>query len=252
MKKGGYRTGLFSSNGYVSSKWGFDRGWDETRNFIRESLPNGADYLWKTTKAWLDLPANKGKPTFLYLATVEPHVIYNPKKEFLAKYWDKPYRGPIKPAISGLQLGQIKMGKLKPDATDKAYLEALYDAEVTQSDSLFGAFIADLKARKIYDTSAVIMVSDHGDEFFEHGDVGHAQGVYQELVHIPLIIRAPGVFPAGAGDRGRRRGDGRVPHRAGSGRAADPRGHPGQLAAAGGLRRGRAKPAGGDEPEPGA
>jgi choline-sulfatase len=196
MKKGGYRTGLFSSNGYVSNKWGFDRGWDMTRNFIRESLPNGADYLWKTTKAWLDLPANKGKPTFLYLATVEPHVIYNPKKEFLAKYWDKPYRGPIKPAISGLQLGQIKMGKLKPDATDKAYLEALYDAEVTQSDSLFGAFIADLKARKIYDTSAVIMVSDHGDEFFEHGDVGHAQGVYQELVHIPLIIRAPGVFPA--------------------------------------------------------
>jgi choline-sulfatase len=197
MKKGGYRTGLFSSNGYVSNKWGFDRGWDMTRNFIRESLPNGADYLWKTTKAWLDLPANKGKPTFLYLATVEPHVIYNPKKEFLAKYWDKPYNGPIKPAKSGLQLGQIKMGKLKPTATDKAYLEALYDAEVTQSDALFGAFIADLKARNIYDTSAVIMVSDHGDEFFEHGDVGHAQGVYQELVHIPLIIRAPGIFPAG-------------------------------------------------------
>ena len=111
MKKGGYRTGLFSSNGYVSTKWGFDRGWDQTRNFIRESLPNGADYLWKTTKAWLDLPANKGKPTFLYLATVEPHVIYNPKKEFLAKYWDKPYKGPIKPAISGLQLGQIKIGQ---------------------------------------------------------------------------------------------------------------------------------------------
>ena len=36
------------------------------------------------------------------------------------------------------------------------------------------------------------MISDHGDEFWEHGDVGHAQGVYQELVHIPLIIRAPG------------------------------------------------------------
>ena len=40
-------------------------------------------------------------------------------------------------------------------------------------------------------------MSDHGDEFLEHGDVGHAQGVYQELVHIPLIIRAPGLFPAG-------------------------------------------------------
>jgi choline-sulfatase len=197
MKKGGYRTAIFSSNGYVSAKWGFDRGWDETRNFIRENLPNGADYLWKTTKTWMDLPAQKGKPLFLYLATIEPHVVYNPKKEFLAKYWSKPYKGPIKPQISGVQLGWIKSGKLKIDANDKAYLEALYDGEVSQADSLFAAFIADLKARRIYDTSAIIIVSDHGDEFWEHGDVGHAQGVYQELVHIPLIIRAPGLFPTG-------------------------------------------------------
>jgi choline-sulfatase len=197
MKKGGYRTGLFSSNGYVSNKWGFDRGWDETRNFIRESLPNGADYLWKTTQKWMDAPPNKGKPLFLYLATVEPHVIYNPKKEFLARYWSKPYKGPIKPNISGVQLGHIKSGKLKIDANDKAYLEALHDGEITQADALFGAFVADLKTRGIYDSSAVIVVSDHGDEFWEHGDVGHAQGVYQELTHIPLIMRMPGLFPKG-------------------------------------------------------
>jgi choline-sulfatase len=197
LKGGGYRTALFSSNGYVSGKWGFDRGWDEIRNFIRESLPNGADYLWKTAAKWMDAPANDGKPQFLYLATIEPHVIYNPKKEFLARYWQKPYRGPIRPNISGVQLGHIKSGKLKINATDKAYLEALHDAEITQSDSLFGAFIADLKQRGIYDTSVVVVVSDHGDEFWEHGDVGHAQGVYQELVHIPLIVRAPGLLPLG-------------------------------------------------------
>ena len=197
LKKGGYRTGLFSSNGYVSAKWGFDRGWDETRNFIREGLPSGADYLWKTTKAWLDEPAQKGKQQFLYLATIEPHVAYNPKKEFLARYWNKPYKGPIKPEISGVQSDRIKAGKLKVNDNDKAYLEALYDGEITQSDSLFAGFIADLKARGIYDTTAVIVTSDHGDEFWEHGDVGHHQGVYQELVHVPLIIRAPGLFPRG-------------------------------------------------------
>jgi choline-sulfatase len=197
MKKGGYRTGLFSSNGYVSGKWGFDRGWDESRNFIREDLPNGAEYLWRTARTWIDAPGNKTKPKFLYLATVEPHVIYNPKKEFLARYWKKPYNGPIKPNQSGIQLGHIKSGKLKIDANDRAYLEALHDAEITQSDAAFGGFIRDLKARKIYDSSVVVVISDHGDEFWEHGDVGHAQGVYQELVHIPLIIRAPGVLPAG-------------------------------------------------------
>jgi arylsulfatase A-like enzyme len=197
MKKAGYRTGMFSSNGYVSSKWGFDRGWDINRNFIRESLPNGADYLWKTGKAWI-LPGLKaGKRDFVYLATVEPHVIYNPPKAFLVKYWDKPYVGPIKPALTGVQLGSIKAGKLKVNDVDKAYLEALHDAEITESDASFKTFIEDLKAAGVYDKSVVIVVSDHGDQFYEHGSVGHGDTVYQELTHVPLIIRAPGLFPAG-------------------------------------------------------
>jgi choline-sulfatase len=195
MKRGGFKTGMFSSNGYVSSKWGFDRGWDINRNFIRESLPNGADYLWKQAKTWIQ--ANSKKPEFVYLATVEPHVIYNPKKEFHKLYWTKPYKGPIKPALTGIQLGSIKTGKLKVNDTDKAYLESLHNAEITQSDEAFRVFIADLKAAGLYDTSAVVVISDHGDEFWDHGDVGHAQSVHQELVHVPLMIRAPGVFPAG-------------------------------------------------------
>ncbi|HVR04232.1 MAG TPA: sulfatase [Polyangia bacterium] len=198
LKKAGYRTGMFSSNGYVSAKWGFDRGWDINRNFIRESLPNGAVYLWKTAKAWI-LPGLKaGKRDFVYLATVEPHVIYNPPKAFLVKYWDKPYVGPIKPALTGAQLGSIKAGKLKVNDNDKAYLEALHDAEITQSDDAFKTFIDDLKAAGVYDKSAVIVVSDHGDQFYEHGSVGHGDTVYQELTHVPLIIRAPGLLPRGS------------------------------------------------------
>ena len=53
LKKKGFKTAIFSSNGYVSGKWGFERGWDANRNFIRESLPNGAEYLWKTAKPWI-------------------------------------------------------------------------------------------------------------------------------------------------------------------------------------------------------
>lgn len=195
MKKGGFRTAIFSSNGYVSPKWGFGRGWDEDRNFIRESLPNSADYLWGVAKKWI-VP-NKAKPQFVYLAVVEPHVIYNPKKEFLKLYWDKPYNGPIKPVLTGIQLGKIKQGSLKVNDTDKAYLEALHNAEITQSDTAFGVFVQDLKDAGLYDTSAIIVISDHGDEFWDHGDCGHAQGPHQELVHVPFIVRAPGLLPAG-------------------------------------------------------
>jgi hypothetical protein len=195
LKEAGYKTAIFSSNGYVSSKWGFDRGWDAYRNFIRENLPNGADYLWKTGKTWV--LQNKKKPEFVYLATVDPHVAYTPRAEFLKKYWNKPYKGPLKPALTGVQLGLIGAGKLKIDDNDKAYLEALHDAEITQSDASFATFIADLKAADLYDRSAVIVVSDHGDEFGEHGRFGHGQSVYQELTHVPLIIRAPGRLPQG-------------------------------------------------------
>jgi membrane-anchored protein YejM (alkaline phosphatase superfamily) len=186
---------LFSSNGYVSSKWGFGRGFDENRNFIRENLPNGADNLWATAKKWI-LPL-KDKPHFVYLAVIEPHVIYNPKKEFLKLYWDKPYGGPIKPVMTGIQLGKIKQGTLKVNDTDKAYLEALHNAEITQSDTAFGVFLADLKAAGLYDKSAVIVISDHGDEFWDHGDVGHAQAPHQELVHVPFMVHAPGLLPPG-------------------------------------------------------
>ena len=195
FKKANFRTGLFSSNGYISSKWGFGRGFDENRNFVRENLPNGADNLWATAKKWI-MPG-KAKPQFVYLAVIEPHVIYNPKKEFLKKYWDKPYNGPIKPVLTGIQLGKIKQGTLKVNDTDKAYLEALHNAEITQSDTVFGEFLADLKAAGLYDKSVVIVISDHGDEFWDHGDVGHAQGPHQELVHVPFMIHAPGLLPAG-------------------------------------------------------
>jgi choline-sulfatase len=195
LKKKGFKTAIFSSNGYVSSKWGFDRGWDEYRNFIRENLPNGADYLWKQAKTWV--LANKKKPEFAYLATVDPHVAYTPRAEFLKKYWTKPYNGPLKPAKTGVQLGAIGAGKLKINDNDKAYLEALHDAEITQSDNSFATFLADLKAADLLDRSVVVVVSDHGDEFGEHGRFGHGQSVYQELTHVPLIIRAPGHMPIG-------------------------------------------------------
>ena len=195
LKRAGFRTGLFSSNGYVSSKWGFGRGFDENRNFVRENLPNGADNLWATAKKWI-LPG-KAKPQFVYLAVIEPHVIYNPKKEFLKQYWDKPYNGPIKPVLTGIQLGKIKQGTLKVNDTDKAYLEALHNAEITQSDTAFGVFLADLKAAGLYETSAIIVISDHGDEFWDHGDCGHAQAPHQELVHVPFMIHAPGLLAAG-------------------------------------------------------
>ena len=126
----------------------------------------------------------------MYLATIEPHVAYAPRREFLAKYWDRPYRGPIKPPLSGVQLEKVKAGKMKIGETDKAYLEALHDGEISQSDAAFATFLADVKAMGIYDKAAIVVVSDHGDQFYEHGSLGHGDTVYQELVQALLTLHA--------------------------------------------------------------
>ena len=252
MKKGGYRTALFSSNGYVSGKWGFDRGWDEIRNFIRESLPNGADYLWKTARPWMDAPANQGKPQFLYLATVEPHVIYNPKKEFLARYWKKPYKGPIKPATSAAcSSATSSRASSRSTTPTRPTSRRCTTPRSPRATSLFGAFIADLKAAE--------PLRHLGD----HRGLRSRRRVLGARRRRPRPGRVPGAgaHPAhhpGARASSRRAGWWRPTSRrwtcsrpCSTWRAAHPRGHPGQLAAAAGPGRDRPQPAGGAEPEPG-
>ncbi len=195
FEKAGFATAIFSSNGYVSDKWGFKKGWDGYRNFIREDKPNSADQVWKAAKPWLEEQVKLGKRTFMYLATVDPHVAYNPPERFLKEYWPKPYKGPIKPVQTSQQLYSIKINKLKLSAEDKKYLEALYNAEVTQNDATFVQVVADLKQMGLYDKTAIVLISDHGDEFFDHGSVGHGHSLYQELVDVPLLVRYPPLFP---------------------------------------------------------
>lgn len=197
FQKAGFATAIFSSNGYVSDKWGFKRGWDAYRNFIREEKPNGATEIWKAAKPWLAEQAAAKRRTFMYLATVEPHVGYNPPERYLKPYWPKPYRGPIRAARTSEQLYQIKIGRLKPSDEDKRYLEALYEAEVTQNDEAFAQVVADLKQMGLYEQTAIVIVSDHGDEFYDHGSVGHGHSLYQELVDVPFVVRYPTRFPPG-------------------------------------------------------
>jgi arylsulfatase A-like enzyme len=193
----GFATALFSANGYISDKWGFRRGWDAYRNFIREDLPNSATEVWKAARPWLETQVKLGRRTFMYLATVDPHVAYNPPADFLRRFWPKPYLGPVKPPQTGEQLAAIKLGRLKLGPVDKQYLEALYDAEVAQNDAALAKVIEDLGTLGLLERTAIVLVSDHGDEFFDHGSVGHGHSVYQELVDVPLILRYPPRVPAG-------------------------------------------------------
>jgi len=190
--KGGWTTGMFSSNGYVSDKWGFNRGLDEYRNFIREKKANAAKYLWGTAKRYLKKVL--AKKVFLYLATIDPHVTYDPPTSMLKMYFPGDYHGPVPRRVTGFFLGKIIKGQVKLDSpTDRKYLKSLYLGEVTYNDLWFGNFRKDLQTMGIADQSVVVLVADHGDQFFEHGAVGHGDHLYEEEIAIPLMIWWPGL-----------------------------------------------------------
>lgn len=73
-----------------------------------------------------------------------------------------------------------------------AELPPLYDAEVAFNDHSFGAFVEGLRERGLYDKSLIVFVSDHGEEFNEHGDFGHANNLFNETLNVPLIVKWPG------------------------------------------------------------
>ncbi|MCP3927748.1 MAG: sulfatase [Bacteroidetes bacterium] len=72
------------------------------------------------------------------------------------------------------------------------YIRALYDAGIFEFDvKVIGPLIAKLKKLKIYDETMIIICSDHGEEFGEHGFLGHGYNLYKESTHVPLIIKLP-------------------------------------------------------------
>jgi arylsulfatase A-like enzyme len=192
LKGHDFFTGSFIANGYVSDRFGFGQGWDSYRNYIREGRRTGAEYVAADAIAWLDhRPADK--PFFLYVHTIDPHVPYRPPDEFLRLYGDPAYRGPVNFRRDALMLEHIKSGKVRLAERDREHLSALYDGEISYHDVHFAAILGALERRGFADDTLVIVTSDHGEEFWDHGSVGHGHSVYDELLHVPLFVRHPGI-----------------------------------------------------------
>src|SRR6185436_13109528 len=97
---------------------------------------------------------------------------------------------------------QLEQTKRNPPALtfnqrDRDHLEALHDGEVSYHDQEFGKFVERLKQLGVYDQVLFVVTADHGEEFNDHGSFGHGHTVYQELLHVPFMLRRPGVVPAG-------------------------------------------------------
>jgi arylsulfatase A-like enzyme len=196
MKDAGYRTGFFSANplhAYDSvgtgEAWspGFDQGFDEYfvgSRFYPDRLRAAA--LDERAMKWIG-QADRGKPFLACIWYIDVHTPYEPPPEFRERFPD-PYDGEIDGNKEMRELWET--GKPISDEA-RHHLINLYDGEIAYTDSSIGDMFDTLTDKGALANTVVMVTADHGEAFHEHGQWVHGFGLYEELIHIPLLIIPP-------------------------------------------------------------
>lgn len=192
LKQGGVTTAAFHSNAYLSEFAGWNRGWDHFYDSMQEQVTDLVPYIRgnainKKVDNWLEAQDGKvaDKPLFLWVHYMDIHEPYVPDDKYIAK---------IDPELKMSKKDMFAMFKqviLPRDASDPekiTTLRKLYQAHMIEVDQYIREFSAILQSHGILDDCSVIITSDHGDEFGEHGGLSHDGKMYCELIDVPLII----------------------------------------------------------------
>jgi arylsulfatase A-like enzyme len=147
-------------------------------------------------------------PWLLFAHYFDAHEDYVPPPPFETRF-DPDYTGPVTGKhVLGNPLLRTRApgngGRLVRRASDRdlEHVIALYEGEVAWVDDHLGKVLRELDARGVADRTLVIVVSDHGEEFFEHGGLGHRHTLFEESLRVPMLLRLPGVLPSGRTVRG--------------------------------------------------
>ncbi len=206
LQKAGYRTAAWTGGGQVSRRAGFARGFDR----FTESLGNISPKNLKGVSRWFRRHADM--PCFLFVHTYQIHDPYTPPAPYNTMF-DDGYNGWVmgdrnelrKRAGNGdfSSLHDVFWRKTGPrlDPTifnrqDVDRLVSLYDGGIRYTDDLLSGFFEDLQSSGLLDDTLVVIMADHGEEFSEHGGFLHEM-LYQETLHVPLILFHPARLPVG-------------------------------------------------------
>jgi arylsulfatase A-like enzyme len=192
FRDAGYATAAFVANPYLGPQSGFAQGFDTFEFFgggeggraprtISWDATSGLEISRRATE-WIENHEKEGGgPFFLYLHYMDVHQPYRPPRAYLRRF---PAPGP----------GRLLGGNGKPHQLAPGDLEfnrARYAAAVAYVDDLIGGVVGSLDADGLREDTIVAVTSDHGEEFMEHGGIGHGTTVYGELVRVPLVIVYP-------------------------------------------------------------
>ncbi len=189
LKKNGYVTGGFNGDAGVSGRFGFKKGFDD---YIDGPKFGGMDNSIPKALEWVK--KNKNKKFFIFLHGYDCHGQYDPLDGYTKRFLDFNYTGPFKGGKEeqgNLREEGLEKGFIKLTEEDVKFWRALYDEKISDVDRRFGEFIKEFSEIGLLKNTIVILVSDHGTEFYEHKRFDHGFSLYDELVHVPLIIWVP-------------------------------------------------------------
>lgn len=145
------------------------------------------------------------RPWFVFAHYFDPHYDYVPPAPHDGRF-DPEYGGAVdgrdflsNPAVSVTdpQPNRPKHRRRTISDRDLEHVLALYEGELEWTDRQVGRILDDLRAHGELDDTVVVVLSDHGDEFFEHGNIGHRRTLFEEVLRVPLVLRYPAGLPAG-------------------------------------------------------
>ena len=169
LSRSGFRTAAFVSSIVLGSESGLDRGFEtfsddfgrgSERELFLDSVQRRGDETTEEAIDWLRL-RGEGR-FFLWLHLYDPHDPYEPPEPYASRYEGRPY-----------------------------------DGEVAFSDELVGRLDRTLGELGLSETTLLLVTSDHGEAFEEHGETGHGYFIYDATLRVPLILRGPGIVPGG-------------------------------------------------------
>lgn len=194
LRDAGYATGGFAAHVYVSRLFGFDRGFDNYDDFglsqpgyrLEADLEPDAARVTDAALAWI--AAQDRRPVFLFVHYFDPHWPYAAPGEDRDAF-PSDYRGPLQADYDSLSKFQDPGVSMPEDY--RAFLVNRYDGEIRYTDRQIGRLLDGLRDTGRQDRVWIILTADHGEEFRDHGSIGHGRQLYEEVVRVPLLIVPP-------------------------------------------------------------
>lgn len=201
LQKQGFTTAAVD-NLYNLKEW-FARGYRYYINSIQKTRWIDGKHINELAKPWIK--EHKDEDFFLFLHYWDPHTPYLPPEKYIPSFYDTtqnpydPTNRSMEPAFNHVAYPFFKYHHydLLGNITDTNYMNALYDAEIRYLDDLLKELDQFLEEEGLKEDTLLVIFGDHGESLTEHDIYWDHCGLYDQTVHIPLIIRWPGKIPEG-------------------------------------------------------